>query len=496
MLSWLVRQDLLCDFAFRLGEWLSTTDQPEHEHDIDGHLDDIYASQDTIDIGGREIDVEKLADHLCQLHGALLSTDGEGELLEPLWIAESLSSWSATEQARLTTETGEFFSSNWKFDRSMRADVNPMLALVAHVREPQLCPDWLTYAQLLIALDDSIVGTTSIDVVARRLSQHGIAITAPLLTSILRNDYRYLLVHSETGLCACKSVDVFVAWPLATALFEPSEYLKSTGLGFDGRAYWDTSYRTNFTPLKAFFDFHQRDIDWTRFDTLEVCLKLAQAHVNSAGFTQGIPSAVHKFIINWILTNQRVWRIQDSDRTLGHTFSFDPEDVSPGRLMVYGSSTAGRIGSGALVVREMVSRDRQLPGLIHSSRVLTPFEDIVVDTDTPEVESLLLSQAGFKAWGIAHIDDLAEQLLRKRGHASLPYTLKLARLACTKALPATLLQVGRGLLLAQHFDQVVEIGDVSDKRRKQIVDHLLAYGVSRRQIPEQLSGRVTIALLG
>ncbi|MGV8922343.1 MAG: hypothetical protein ACOH1L_03195 [Thermomonas sp.] len=459
-------------------------------------MDDIYASPDKIEINGRDVDVEKLANYISELHGSLLATGSQGEILEPLWIAEVLSSWSQDEQGHLTAEAGEHFSSNWKYDRSMRADMSPMLALVAHIREPQLIPDLLTYGQLLHAIDQVVAGPTSIEVVARRLSQQGIVVTTPFLLSILRNEIRYLIIYVKSGICVCQSVDALASWHLAAALFEPQEYLRSSGLGFDGTPYWATSYRTDFRALKAFFNFHQGDIVWSRFDQLEVCLKLSQCHANCSGLTQGIPTEVHRFIVNWIVSHKRVWRTQDSARTLGRTFSFDPENVSPGRLMVYGSSDTGRIGSGALVVREMVSREKQLPGLIHSSRILTPFDEVTINAETHEIESLLLEQTSFKIWGIAHIDDLAVRLLRRRGYGLLPHTLKLARLTCIEALPRDLLQIGRGLLLAQHFIEIVDVDELIDIRLKKIIDHLSSCGVNRRQIPEHLSVRASEALLG
>ncbi|QQP99557.1 hypothetical protein [Lysobacter enzymogenes] len=495
-LTWLIRHDLLCEFSSHFFQWLESLGAASHEFDIDGYLDDLDPGYESIDICGRSIDVEKLAAHLTQLHASLLSAESDVEILEPLWIAESLGSWSKKTQAVLTTDLGEVFVSNWKFDQAMRADSAPMLAFVAHLREPVLSPDSLSYAQLIQAIDKTLSGVTSIAEVVDRLRQQGIRISRALLTSVIRNECRYLLVYTGGALCANKAEDALKAWRLAAALFDTSEYLKSTGLGFDGKSFWQTSYTVDSSGIKKFFDFHQRGIAWGEFDWLEICLKLSHIHSNESSRTQGIPTAVHRFIVDWIVAHGRIWRTADSERTLGRSFEFDPEDVSPGRLMVYGNSEAGRHGSGSLVVREMVSRGKQFPGLIHSSRIATPFEEVTISVNAREVDSILRAQSSFATYGLTHVDDLAEHLLRMRGHSVLPYTLKLSRLACASLLPAVVYQVGRGLLVDQAFgDSLVDVSTI-DQRRRRIIDHFASLGIGRHQLRESLSQRVANALFG
>lgn len=494
-LTWLLRQDLLCEFSSHLNQWLDSLGAA-HEFDVSGYLDEVEPGFDWIVINDRDVDVERLSSYVTTLHASLLSIERDVGILEPLWIAESLGSWSDKTQAVLTTDLGEIFASNWKFDHAMRVDMAPILALIAHIREPQISPDSLTYAQLIHAIDKAIVGTTPLDLVRRRLLREGIKISGALLSSVMRNESRYLLLYSGSLVCVDRAEHALSAWRLAAELLDPSEYLKSSGLGFDGKVYWRATHRAESYRVKKFFDFHQDGIAWNEFDWLEICLKLSYCHSNDSCLTQGIPSAVHRFIVEWIVANGKVWRMDEAERTLGHAFEFDAEDISPGRLLVYGSPVAGRMGSGTLVVREMVSRGKQLPGLIHSSRIVTPFDDLTITVNSGEVESLLWAHTSFPALGMSHVDDVAEQLLRRRGHPPLPYVMKLARLACIPFLPQSVFQVGRGLLVNKDLNELLMAQSTAEQRRRCIIEHFASLGVGRQQLRDRLSSRTANAVFG
>lgn len=494
-LAWLVQKDLLCELSSGFRAWFRDFGKPEHEFDIDGHLEE-DTSGECFALLGSSLDVEKLAQFLSELHRSVIAPEASGHVLEPLWLAEALASWTDREQAALTCDRNELHLLNWKFGRAMQLEALPILAFVAHLRERQLVPDEITYRQLLLHIDRAISDSaTSIDLVVRRLRDDGIRITANLLVSLLRNDSRFLLIHAEPGLCVCRASEALKAWSLAAALLDPSEYIRTGGLGFDGKGYWQASYQVLGKPLMAFFNFHQADINWSRLDLLEIAVKLNQARANENTFTQGMPSAVHRFIVQWIQRTGRIWRSANSAAILGTYYRFHPEDISPGRLVVYGNAEAGRVGSGTLVLREMVSDGAQQRGKIHSSRIITPLAPVQISIDADLVGSVLSSNADFINWGVTHVDDLAERILRLHRLQVLPYCVKLAREACLSLLPATVVVAGRGILVSATIAQPLEQAHTIDARMHALIQCLLTQGASKAQLHELLSYRLAYALL-
>lgn len=450
VLSWLVQHNYLCELTLLWTQWSEAYRRPSHEYDIDAMLDDDSDSFGTVAIDSRVFGVEALADFLSQAHASIFSDSLDGEL-EPLWLAEVIQAWTPQDQAAFTTDQGDVLLAHWKFDRSMRSDIAPMLAFYAHLRSPQLEPACFTYEALLADIDRSLNLDRPAPLLqlVERLSATGTHISVPLLLSLLRNEPRYLLVYKANSPWIVRAESWLVAWNLACDVLDPSEYVRGTNMGFERCPYWEAGHTPVGPVIVRFFSFHQKNINWDELDLLEVALKL-KAMSGRLDLLQGIPRSIHAFIVNWIVKNGAVWRSRDAPRTLGSKFDVDPSHVSPGRLLVYGTPESIRAGGTSLVVREMVSESVQTRGQIHPSRVQTPFHDVELKIEKDEIKRHMAAQESFKILGVAHLSDVAEAMLARRGVKRFPYFLRRAQQDCIAALPDDVAHLGsllyRGLL--------------------------------------------------
>ena len=331
----------------------------------------------------------------------------------------------------------------------------PIVALYANLREQQIRPHWVSYAQLLDAVGQTLPRghVVTLGELRRRLETTlEIAIKLPFLVSILRNDRRFLFLHDGNVISVGRIEDVLKAWPLAIDLFDPKEYSRVHGLGVDGTPYFGVRYTFNLATLRRFFVFHQPSVDWDRIDELELVIKLRACRKLDYSTVQGIPKNIYEFIVRWITDNRKVWLSANSHRYLGKQFYFDASEVEPGRLLVYGSKAAiKKPNQLGLVAREMVSEGAQQRGMIHSSKILTPFEEHNIPEEEFRLCDRLQHSLVFCRFGVASLEKLANQILAQHGVGATPYMTGKAIKLLARNSTDSVFNIGRNLIAHERY---------------------------------------------
>lgn len=441
-LAWLFQAGLLGDLTVRVTAWLESFDG---RREFDGY--DGAALQ--CPFYCENFFLEAFSEEIARIHDAtFVTTYG----IDARYFAEQLLYWGPEQDRWLSSDDGEIFIGNWKFDRAMRVEGTPLLPLVAHASAPLLLPLEIGYESFVSSIEMVLRSAEPITVAAlgKALLEQDIHIDASLLLSVLRNDFRFLLTYGDSnGAAVSRSESLLQGWSLASDLFDPLIYMTTTGLGLDGTKFVGVKHELRIDELKRFLKFHQNvPIDWCHLDWLEVCLKLKEHRKRTLTLIQGVPAKLHAFIVSWIKSSKRVWLPSVGERVLGASYLFDPADIAPGPLLVYGTTEGLQRGAKpGLVLREMVSEGRQRRGLIHSSKVLTPFDEADIEVTAEVVQEALARDALFRTRGLAHLMDLASSIIRNAKVIESLYLLKKLAARIEDVLPTHVRSIGLGLVI-------------------------------------------------
>lgn len=406
------------------------------------------------------------------------------------WLADLIFTPSDKRLA-ITSAPNQIFLHNWKFSGSMHSSLTPYFIILNFLNKPHITPITTDYNNLNSYFRKIIKSTSdplSVDDIQTRLKDFDVEIDRNFLITILLNDENWLLLHRNGSINVAPIRSFLAGWDLAIELFESREYLSTSGLNeYSILNFDELELRPNISPLKTFFNVHNKKIDWCEIDPLEICLKLRVSQNKPIEFIQGIPKHIHKFICDWLKNKNSMWINRSSKYVLGKAYKFKVAEIPPGPLLVYGNaknlSDQDRL---ALVRADMVSEDKQTRGKIHPSRILTPFKTYNFNPETYDVDTLISFGVPTKDFGVVDADEIAKFVLIKESAELKPYNIRQVTEYLLNNLPSDYQYIGKGLIADLFIHSEITHTEILKYKRKIIYDKLVPRGISLNDYTDEL----------
>lgn len=355
---------------------------------------------------------------------------------DPYIIADNLLFINKQEVHKIFKDDGSIFLENYKFEKEIFDEGKIFLVILLNITFPQINHE-VSYNELIRHLINILTEDDPITIkeVQKELLTYEVLIEEDFLINILRNNVNFLLIYDEE-IKVDLNEEIFRNFELVSDMYDSNEYIKAPYLSYKSKKkYYQIEYEINTDEIKRFLKFHNDLRFYDLIDELELTIKLRHWNRRKSYTIQNIPKSIHEFIVDWIKKNNKVWQTRDAKKILGKEFFFKPENIPPGRLLVYGNTK--RFFSKnhtSLVLAEKVSEKVQEKGMIHPSRVSTDFVYHNYVPSTEEIENIKNNDELLKNYGLVDLDEYSKILLKKQLISQNPYNIK----KCSAEIEATL----------------------------------------------------------
>lgn len=419
---------------------------------------DLFGKQESIRIDELEeslaLDSERFifAEDLIEEVAACLREDPY--LYDPYHLAESLDGHCRRRARILNRDDNSIYLENFKYERALNSVLRPFIPIVDFLLDPQLYP-FVNHFQFryLVWKQLASVAYRPISYLLDGIYADGHFVTEQFLTTYLRNHPDFLLLEVNGKRCAGITFRVLPHWLFAAELIPDDQYIRIAGNAWrDHVGYDEIRYEVDPAVLGRFFSFHRVKDVFDLVEPVELAIKLRFHRRRRLTTVQNIPENTYEFIVRWIRENGSMWLTRRSRSLLGYTFEFDPSEIPPGKLLVYGGGRRFlKRGDTALVLSEMVSEGRQERGKIHPSRVASTKKAYKFEPTARQIDSLLSSDSCYESHGVLDIRRTARKLLLLLQIPVGPYYEKRAVKTISRHVSKFLEPVGKDLYVVEEL---------------------------------------------